>query len=283
MLAICKYTLTYKRCQNSFCFISLKRQHGGCQLDKNHLPTIFNYKQHEVRSLLDEKGDIWFVAADVCSVLEHSDVSKAVSRLDDDEKLLRTMFASGQNRELLCVNEPGLYGLILTSRKKEAKKFKRWLKHEVLPSIRKTGSYQQPRHARFNNIWEERKVLFHSETKLPAGYWCVFEMVAGFCEGDEYRNVMLIEQATPDISVGLKWCQRLRERGFDMSLIQKYEHVYPDKRGRQPANIYPNAWLGEYWTWFHGTYLAENYPLYLKGRLASDGMLQIHSSDRTNA
>lgn len=131
------------------------------------------------------------------------------------------------------------------------------------------------RHPRFNNMWEERRILFHRETKIPAGFWCVFEMVAGYCEGDEYRNVMLVEHATPDISVGLKWCQHLRERGYDMSLIQKYGHVYPDKRGRQLANIYPAAWLGEYWTWFHGTYLEESYPLYLKGRLILDEPPQI--------
>lgn len=83
----------------------------------------------------------WFIAKNVCLALEISDVSQACSRLDDDEKLMRTLYVSGQNRESLLINESGLYSLIMTSRKPEAKAFKKWVTSEVLPSIRKTGSY----------------------------------------------------------------------------------------------------------------------------------------------
>lgn len=131
------------------------------------------------------------------------------------------------------------------------------------------------RHPRFNNMWEERRILFHRETKIPAGFWCIFEMVAGYCDGDEYRNVMLVEHATPDISVGKHWCQYLRTQGYDPSTFPKYPHHYPDKRGVQLAYIYPNDLLGLYWTWFHGIYLEESYPLYLRGRLVLDEPLQI--------
>ena len=94
--------------------------------------------------MLDEAGEPWFVAGDVCAVLEHSDTGKAVSRLDDDEKLTRTMFVSGQNREVYVINESGLYSLILTSRKPAAKRFKKWVTSEVLPAIRKAGRYEAP-------------------------------------------------------------------------------------------------------------------------------------------
>lgn len=104
------------------------------------LEKVFQYQGKQVRTLSIE-GDPWFVAKDVCDVLEHSDTSKAVGRLDDDEKLIRTLFVSGQNREVWIVNEPGLYSLILTSRKPEARLFRRWITHEVIPSIRKTGGY----------------------------------------------------------------------------------------------------------------------------------------------
>lgn len=106
----------------------------------NQLEQVFVYSGHQVRTIINNE-EIWFVARDVCEVLELSDVSKAVSRLDEDEKLTRTLFVSGQNREVWLVNEPGLYSLILTSRKPEAKAFKRWVTHEVLPTLRKTGSY----------------------------------------------------------------------------------------------------------------------------------------------
>jgi len=106
----------------------------------NELTKVFNYSGQEVRTVLKD-SEVWFVAKDVCEVLEHSQVSKAVERLDDDEKLLGTLFLSGQNRQTWLVNESGLYELILTSRKDEAKKFRRWVKKDVLPSVRKHGAY----------------------------------------------------------------------------------------------------------------------------------------------
>ncbi|WHY76243.1 BRO family protein [Neobacillus sp. WH10] len=100
----------------------------------------FIYEHKQVRTI-EQNNAIWFVAKDICEILDHSQVSKAVERLDDDEKLMGTLFLSGQNRETWLVNESGLYSLILTSRKAEAKQFKRWITHEVLPTIRKTGGY----------------------------------------------------------------------------------------------------------------------------------------------
>ncbi len=79
------------------------------------------------------EGEPWFVAADVCFALGHSNVSMALDRLDDDE---RAKFNLGRQGETNIVNEPGLYSLVLGSRKPEAKAFKRWITHEV---IRKTG------------------------------------------------------------------------------------------------------------------------------------------------
>jgi len=106
--------------------------------------SVFNFDSYAVRTALGEAGESWFVAADVCDALGLGDTSKACSRLDDDEKLIRTLFVSGQNREALVVNESGLYSLILTSRKAEAKRFKKWVTSEVLPAIRKTGQYIAP-------------------------------------------------------------------------------------------------------------------------------------------
>ncbi|MCM3131841.1 Bro-N domain-containing protein [Paenibacillus polysaccharolyticus] len=97
----------------------------------------FQYNSEEVRTITIN-GEAWFVAKDVCDVLEIANVTQAISRLDDDE---RTMLNIGRQGVTNVVNEPGLYSLILGSRKPEAKQFKRWITHEVIPSIRKTGSY----------------------------------------------------------------------------------------------------------------------------------------------
>lgn len=84
-------------------------------------------------------GEPWFVASDVCRALEID--RTAARRLDDDEKGVRSIHTPGGPQDVTIVNEPGLYTLVLGSRKPEAKAFKRWITHEVLPSIRKTGAY----------------------------------------------------------------------------------------------------------------------------------------------
>lgn len=97
----------------------------------------FSLDDLQLRVVMIE-GEPWFVAADVCALLDVKNVTQAVARLDADE---RAMFNIGRQGDSSIVSEPGLYSLILGSRKPEASKFKRWVTHEVLPSIRKTGSY----------------------------------------------------------------------------------------------------------------------------------------------
>ena len=101
----------------------------------------FSFKGCAVRTVHQGK-DTWFVAADVCAVLELTNPTKAILRLDADEKGLTTIQGSSGRQELNVVNESGLYHLILTSRKPEAKVFRRWVTETVLPSIRQTGGYQ---------------------------------------------------------------------------------------------------------------------------------------------
>jgi len=102
----------------------------------------FDFESNDVRVVMGEDGDPWFVAADVCAAMTLS--TEQTRRLDDDEKGLRTVQTPGGQQEMVTINESGLYSLILTSRKAEAKRFKRWVTREVLPSIRKTGSYAAP-------------------------------------------------------------------------------------------------------------------------------------------
>lgn len=99
---------------------------------------VFNFNTNEVRvSIVD--GQPWWVAKDICAVLDID--QSQTRRLEDDEKGLRSIQTLGGDQQMLCVNEPGLYSLVIGSRKPEAKEFKRWVTHDVLPSIRKTGMY----------------------------------------------------------------------------------------------------------------------------------------------
>lgn len=105
-----------------------------------HAITPFTYGDATIRTVT-VGGEPWFVAKDVCDALEISNPTDALKRLDDDE---RARFNLGRQGEANIVNEPGLYSLILASRKPEAKAFKRWITHEVLPAIRRDGGYISP-------------------------------------------------------------------------------------------------------------------------------------------
>lgn len=103
---------------------------------------VFKHEQYgEIREITIN-GEPWFIAADVCRALDLDQVTNAVRRLDDDEQALISIKGiSRGNDEVRIVSESGLYSLILGSRKPEAKPFKRWITHDVIPTIRKHGAY----------------------------------------------------------------------------------------------------------------------------------------------
>ncbi len=103
--------------------------------------TIFRKDEFGAVRAVTLEGEPWFVAADVCRALGLGNSSKAVMPLDDDEKGITNSNTLGGEQKMVIVSEPGLYSLIVRSRKPEAKAFKRWITHEVIPSIRKTGGY----------------------------------------------------------------------------------------------------------------------------------------------
>jgi len=114
----------------------------------NAVQVFENREFGKIRTIVRD-GEPWFVAKDVCEVLGHSNVSMAVGRLDKDERMTLNFSEghSGQRggaQSWNIINEPGLYSLVLRSNKPEAKAFKRWVTHEVLPSIRKHGIYATP-------------------------------------------------------------------------------------------------------------------------------------------
>jgi prophage antirepressor-like protein len=99
---------------------------------------------HTVRWIVDEQGITWWIAQDVGAILELANISDSLSTVPDDEKGIATLDTLGGPQKLLTVNEPGLYRLIFRSRKLAARRFKWWVLHEVLPQIRRTGTYTMP-------------------------------------------------------------------------------------------------------------------------------------------
>ncbi len=103
-------------------------------------PTTFNFNAHAVR-ILNKDGALWFVASDVATALEYSHTPHMLRHLDNDEKDVQIVDTLGGAQEVSTISESGLYSAILRSRKPEAKAFKRWVTHDILPTIRKTGGY----------------------------------------------------------------------------------------------------------------------------------------------
>jgi len=107
--------------------------------------TVFNFQdQHEVRTVVRD-GEPWFVAKDICDILELTDVSQTVQSLGDDEKGTYSIRTLGGSQRMSVISESGLYALVFKSRKPEAQAFRKWVTSEVLPTIRKTGAYVLPR------------------------------------------------------------------------------------------------------------------------------------------
>lgn len=105
---------------------------------------MFKNDEFSIKSLVID-NEPWFVGKDVAAALGYRDTSDALKKhVDNDDKLTRRFADSGQNREMYIINESGLYSLILSSKLESAKRFKKWVTSEVLPSIRKTGGYKLP-------------------------------------------------------------------------------------------------------------------------------------------
>ena len=107
--------------------------------------TVFNNDEFGSIRTVTIESEPWFVGKDVAEVLGYQNGSRDINRhVDDEDKLCTKIEYAGQKREVTIINESGLYSLILSSKLPNAKKFKRWVTSEVLPSIRKTGSYGKP-------------------------------------------------------------------------------------------------------------------------------------------
>ena len=112
---------------------------GGC---RSEVLSTYTFNGSEVRIIKDEHGEPWFVAKDVCEVLGYANASKAIAdHIDQEDKLNNESLSTLGQRGGWLVNESGVYSLILRSNMPDARKFKRWVTHEALPSIRRDGGY----------------------------------------------------------------------------------------------------------------------------------------------
>ena len=127
---------------------------------------VFSHEQFgEIRTVF-LNGEPWFVASDVCRALEIKNNRDAITRLDPDEKGVALTDTPGGIQEVSVVSESGLYSLVLSSRKPEAKLFKRWIIHDVIPAIRKTGMYSAKHLSPAEFLLEQAKMLVEQERRM---------------------------------------------------------------------------------------------------------------------
>ena len=223
--------------------------------------SVFDFQKQEVR-FIDGKP----VANDVARILGYADPAKTVStKVDTENKGVTKMVTPGGIQSVTVLEEAGIYQLIFGSKLQSAKQFQQWVFSEVLPQIRKTGYYGK---ARTGLEWFERVKLYRRYTKIPVGWFSVFEQMCSSLMADfEDAGYSLPMDSVPDISVGKCFCNHLRAKGLDLAvghgLIQEYRHYYPDGRVVN-AKIYNDSILPDYRRWFEEIYCKEKLPAYLK-------------------
>lgn len=199
---------------------------------ENKLMIFENDAFGKVRTL-NLNGEPWFVAVDVCSVLDLSNPTIAVSRLDEDE---RAKFNLGRQGDATIVNEPGLYTLVLGSRKPEAKAFKRWITHEVIPAIRKHGVY----------ITDEKLKLFAEHPELLDAL--MKSLYAAHAENLRHRaerQTLLRKADYYDAFMDADGCTNLRTTAKELNVPERWFARFLQQTGflyRSPAgNLMPYA------------------------------------------
>jgi prophage antirepressor-like protein len=197
----------------------------------NQLQQVFTYSGNQVRTIIKD-GEVWFVAKDVCNILNHSNHKMAVSRLDEDEvnKVYLTD-SLGRRQQVTIVNEAGLYSLILTSNKPEAKAFKRWITHEVIPTIRKTGGYVANEdmfiETYLKHADEQTKLLFRAtlETVRKQN-----EQIAAMKPKADYFDALVDRRLLTNFRDTAKELKIKPKAFIDWLLAKKY--IYRDQRGK---------------------------------------------------
>lgn len=264
---------------------------------------IFKFEGNEVRFVGTFEDPEW-VGLDICNVLGIANPSDALGRLEDYQKGSKPITDSiGRTRMTDTVKEAGLYALIMTSRKENAKRFQRWVFEEVIPSIRKTGRYEINQKKGRGAYWYERtKIATSSDWRpLPLGYFSIFiEMMNFFSQLESQLsytmpdyNLETEEHIVPDISIGLGFNEFLRSdgnlekrirleflgsediidfrsMGKNNREIEKYEHIYPASshgvNNKKEVNAYPNKYRNIFLYYLENIWIPNRFHAYIGER-----------------
>ena len=235
--------------------------------------TLFKYNDEDhfenIRTV-EIDGKIWFAAIDVCTLLEIANVPREVSSLDEDEKLLYEMRIAGQNRKINFVSESGLYALIFKSKKATAKKFRKWVTEEVIPSIRQKGSYgvERTRPQSLLPTYSSR-ILSEPTRGVPKGYWSIFDR--------SHKIMLLVEKYVGSVnqydlvdgSIGIHWSKYRQGKSWQ-GLSASYPHQYEDKRGTVMCKCYSKTEGDHFDDWLEEIYMPNHLPSYLQTKYSGN-------------
>ena len=192
----------------------------------NEMVKVFETSEFgQVRTVIID-GEPWFVGKDVAECLGYSNTKDALLRhVDEEDKLGSRFTTSGQNREMTVINESGLYSLIMSSKLPSAKSFKRWVTSEVLPAIRKTGSYNMPN---FNNPIEAARAWADAQEAKQLAEAKVTEMApkAAYCD-----DVIGAEGTEPITRIAKDYGKTAQQMNEILSQLH-IQYAHKDKNGR---------------------------------------------------
>jgi prophage antirepressor-like protein len=235
---------------------------------------IFKYSEEEDDNLdslttIEIDNEIWFVANEVCKLLNIRNASDAVSRLDDDEKQTSVIPISGQNRKVNLISESGLYALVFKSSKPSAKKFRKWVTKEVIPAIRKTGSFginrlETPNFVvRFNDNWDRTdKGFFSVISELFVRLYGRFENIGYQIPNKAFSG----KEIRPDVSVGLLFAKHLKDKHPEFANdFKMYNHKFQNGQEVE-ARQYKNDLLPIFIKFIDDNWIVNNAQKYFKER-----------------
>ena len=231
----------------------------------------FKYENMNDLTTLEIDGEIWFVANEVCKALDINNSRQALTRLDEDEKntvIINDGIRGNPNKAI--ISESGLYALVLSSNKLEAKKFRKWITSEVIPRIRKTGSYENDRPNKSNFItwyddnWDSTdKGYFSVLSELYIRLYGIFEKV-GYIIPDKAFNG---KEIRPDVSVDKTFANYLDANYPEQSNDHKpYTHVFSKTGLEVPCRQYKSSLLGIFAVYIDEVWIPSRAEAYFKKR-----------------
>lgn len=198
---------------------------------------VFKYQDSEVRTI-EMNGEPWFVLKDVCKVLRLTDTGRTAERLDSDELTRTTLVSGGQKREMICINESGLYNVILRSDKPEAKPFRKWVTSEVLPTIRKHGAYMTPETLQEAILNPDMMIQLCQQLKAEQDKNAALKVVNSRLTVDNQimqpKADYFDELVERNLNTGIRETAKMYgigQKDFVAFLLDK-KYLYRDKRGR---------------------------------------------------